>query len=91
MEKEQQLTNKELDEVNGGYTVFKHTDGKYYEFIGDDSQRNQKYLCPNCGRPVYYGLGWRYYCDYCNDSWFNERKLDANLASGLWVKCKNNN
>ena len=45
MEKEQQLTNKELDEVNGGYTVFKHTDGKYYEFIGDDSQRNQKYLC----------------------------------------------
>ena len=36
-------------------------------------------------------IDYKYYCDYCNDSWFNERKLDANLASGLWVKCKNNN
>ena len=84
MEKEQQLTNKELDEVNGGYTVFKHTDGKYYEFIGDDSQRSQKYLCPNCGRPVRYGSGWRYYCDFCDKSWFFERGLNPNLSSGLW-------
>ena len=85
MEKEKQLTKEELEKVDGGYTTFKHTDGKYYEFRGDSSQRNQKYLCPKCKRPVYYGSGWKYYCDYCHDSWFNERKLDANLASGLWV------
>lgn len=86
MEKEKQLTNKELENVYGGYFLFRDDDDRCYQFQGKKSQRDQKYACPNCGRPVHYGSSWRYYCDHCNESWFFEKCLDPNLKSGLWVE-----
>lgn len=84
MEKEKQLTKEELEKVNGGYFLYGGDDGKYYQFVGKKSQRDQKYVCPNCGRPVHYGSSWRYYCDHCNESWWYEKLLEPNFKSGLW-------
>ena len=77
-----ELTDEELGAVQGGYDYVQQ-DGNYYEYVGSD--KDQKYVCPNCGRPVHYGAGWRFYCDPCDESWFFEGKLDINLASGAWA------
>lgn len=79
------LHDQDLDEVTGGldYVEVKST-GKYYKWRGNDNQDGQKFLCPNCGRPVHYGAWMRYYCDPCNESWLYESKLVPNIASGLW-------
>ncbi len=79
------LTDAELAEVTGGLD-FLHVSStdKYYRWSGSSSQDGQKFLCPNCGRPVHSGSMYRYYCDPCNESWYFESKLVPNFSSGLW-------
>lgn len=78
-----ELKKEELEQVSGGYNLTE-IDGRYYHYTGKESQRDSKYVCPVCGRSVHYGSGWRYYCDFCDKSWFFERGLNPNLSSGLW-------
>ena len=78
-----ELTDDELEGVQGGYIICSR-DGKYYTYTGSDP--DQKYVCPNCGRPVHEGTGWRFYCDACDESWFFERCLAPNLSSGAWTE-----
>ncbi len=77
-----ELSDEELKTVQGGYDYVQEGD-KYYKYVGSDE--NLKYVCPNCGRPVHSGAGWRFYCDPCDESWFFEDALDINLASGSWA------
>ena len=79
-----ELKKEELEKVNGGYFVYEDDGGRFYQFVGKKSQRDMKYICPKCGRPVHYGSGWRYYCDQCDESWYFEKSLNPNLKSGLW-------
>lgn len=78
------MADSDLEEVAGGLVCYQDKSAhKYYRWTTDDRE-NEKYLCPNCGRPVHYGTGWRYYCDPCDASWLCEWRLTPNLASGLW-------
>ncbi len=82
-----ELTDRELSEVTAGYDYYHDKAGqKYYKWTGTTDEKNQKYFCPNCGRPVHWGTGWRFYCDPCNASWFIENRLSPNLASTYWVE-----
>lgn len=89
--KAQELADEELERVSGGQTHFATTDGRYFTYIGksgDDREYlkdfNRRYCCPRCKRPVHYGVGDRYYCDACDESWYYESKLLLNLAGGLY-------
>ena len=77
-----ELSDEELGAVQGGYD-YAQQGGNYYEYVGSD--KDQKYVCPKCGRPVHSGAGWRFYCDPCDEGWFFEVALDINLASGAWA------
>ena len=90
----QELTDEEMDKVVGGANDRKvlvkteysfgyvYKTYKTYEWKGTDDY--QKYLCPNCHRPVHPG-GWgRYFCDPCDESWFVERLMEMN-PNGGWV------
>ena len=74
-----ELNKEELDKVSGGYD-YANIDGKYYKGFGKDTEN--KYLCPNCGRPLHPGSWGRFYCDPCNESRFVEISLPPNLKSG---------
>ncbi len=80
-----ELSEGELAEITGGlkFVHVKSTD-KYYKWRGGSSHDGQKYFCPNCGRPVHYGAGLRYYCDPCDASWLHEWRLVPNVESGFW-------
>lgn len=94
-----ELDEEELSSVAAGRdTKIVYGDGKLphrpgmykvpyvkYEWRGTDD--NLKWRCPNCGRLVHPGSGWRYYCDPCNKSWFEEAYLEPNLDLGWngWV------
>ena len=69
-----ELTDEELGKIQGGYDWISTADGNhFYEYVGrGDGDRDRKYLCPKCGKPVHLGTGWRYYCDSCDESWFWE-------------------
>lgn len=88
----QELTDEELKNVAGGQTYF-NTNCGYFKYVGkSDAEKDYKYdwdrryLCPNCGKPVHYGKGARFYCDLCNESWYCESKLYLNLRSGLYAE-----
>lgn len=93
-----ELTEEELHGVAAGATSFREytsvvRDGtnvtaNYVDYEWRGTDENQKYLCPNCQRPVHYGTAWRYYCDSCNESWFFESLLKLNKAGG-WVPIAN--
>lgn len=85
----QELNDNELEHVNGGYNYFRVSydhDSFYLKYTGSEADRDSKYLCPKCGRPVHAGKNWSYYCDPCNDFWLNENKLIPNVAGGLWTR-----
>ena len=80
-----ELSDEELEAVHAGYTLsYEYDDDGYFEYTGNDV--NQKYICPKCLKPVHAGIGWRFYCDPCNDSWFFEDELYINRKSGAWTK-----
>ena len=79
------LTDDQLGDVQGGKQYHHDTNtGKYYKWVGSDW--NSAYLCPNCGKPVHEGWGWRFYCDDCDESWFYESNFSTslNLATNCW-------
>lgn len=81
------IPDEELGRVAGGmdwYQDKRHN--KYYKWDGGDN-KNEKYRCPNCGRVLHYGAGWRYYCDPCDESWFYESGLVLNRGQNLWREC----
>lgn len=84
---DRELKDQELEIVHGGQNFAKQ-DGAYYEYVGSgwpgSSDWDKCYLCPKCGRPVHFGAGFRYYCDPCDDWWFNEEKLRLDLSQGMW-------
>ena len=88
--KNTKLADHEMEQVQGGYTFFTIRDPgsgneRYYHFVGNEEKdRDRKYVCPICGRRLHYGKAWRYYCDDCNKSWFQEAHLAPNLNSGVW-------
>lgn len=77
-----ELVDEDLAEANGGVTHHDKSADKYYMWIGYDN--DDKYLCPNCRRPVHIGSWLRYYCDPCNASWLDESRLVPSIASGTW-------
>lgn len=81
-----ELADKELGEVDGGGINKYHDESanKYYQWKGYDI--DDKYLCPNCKRPVHFGSWLRYYCDPCNGSWLYESSLVPNIAGGYWKR-----
>ena len=94
LEGAQELNDGQLEGVAGGQMECSYN-GKRYKYVGrlyeagsgksDYKEDWDKcYLCPNCGRPVHYGTGFRYYCDPCDESWFYESKLIPNLTTGMW-------
>lgn len=79
------LNDSQLEEVQGGLDYHHDTNtGKYYKRVSDDW--DSAYLCPNCGKPVHQGLGARFYCDDCSESWYFESNFSnsLNLTSGCW-------
>ena len=87
----QELADEELEKVAGGRRYFATTSGRYFHYVGRladsdgyEDDWNKRYLCPNCGKPVHCGRWDRYYCDPCDESWYNENKLMINLGSGLY-------
>ncbi len=79
------LNDADLNEATGGYTYTEiASTGKYYHWTGENSQRDSKYLCPNCKRGVHYGSWKRYYCDPCDASWYDESRLLPNIGGGSW-------
>ncbi len=78
------LQDADLEQVTGGYRLY-HDRGtdKYYKWTGENFGDN-KYLCPNCKRPVHLGWWLKFYCDPCNASWMDESRLLPNYSSGLW-------
>lgn len=82
-----ELDDEQLGRVAGGLRELDWK-GKHYKYVGElnyfvDSEWNASYLCPRCGGPVHVGLGFRFYCDPCDESWYYESRLVPNLASGL--------
>lgn len=85
LDKPEELVDKDLGGVAGGRTYAQEA-GKYYKYVGtkSDADWNNSYVCPHCDEPVAY-KGWgRYYCKDCDESWWDERKLDLNFESGVW-------
>ena len=83
-----ELSEEELSAVSGG-AIKISTDNTYYKFTGNynkESDYNNMYLCPQCGRTVHWGSWLRWYCDYCNLSWYeySTSSFKPNLSSGLW-------
>lgn len=83
-----ELSEEELSAVSGGAKKIA-TDGAYYKFTGDynkESDYNNMFLCPYCGGKLHWGTWLRWYCDYCNTSWYeySTSSLKPNLSSGLW-------
>ena len=75
------LTDEQVAEATGGYEIYEdESHGRYYFWKGSD--RNLKYLCPKCGKPVYTSNGgFTYKCDPCSDWYFLECRLNPNLAN----------
>lgn len=48
-----ELKKEELEKVSGGYDIYADENSRYLKFSGKD--KNLKYVCHNCGKPVYYG------------------------------------
>lgn len=87
-----ELSEEELSSVSGG-AIRISTDNTYYKFTGNynkESDHNNMYLCPQCGRTVHWGSWLRWYCVTCNTSWYDESKLLPNLESRLWNIIPNN-
>lgn len=78
------IPDMDLNAVTGGYDRFhdEATD-RYYLWKGDSA--DQKYVCPNCGRPVKAGfLSITFSCKSCDASWYYESRLNPNLSTGGW-------
>lgn len=87
-----ELSEEELSSVSGG-AIRISTDNTYYKFTGNynkESDYNNMYLWPQCGRTVHWGSWSRWYCVTCNTSWYDESKLLPNLESRLWNIIPNN-
>lgn len=87
-----ELSDKELSTVSGGVLKMS-TDYAYYVFVGDynkESDYNNVYSCPYCGRTLHWGSWSRWYCDPCNTSWYDQSKLLANLSGNIWANIPNN-
>lgn len=79
------LGDREFESVQGGFQYYTDEQDRYYRFVGSKNKdRDKKYTCPYCGKPVHYGPSWRYYCEPCGKSWFMEDLLRPNLDSGMW-------
>ncbi len=79
------ISDDELASISGGLVTWHDaaTD-KYYKWSG--GSYSQKYLCPNCGRPLSSSWGINYSCGSCDASWFYEDRLVPNYASGRWAE-----
>ena len=76
-----------FESVQGDFQYYTDEQNQYYRFVGSrNTDRDRKYTCPICGKPVRYGQSWRYYCDPCGKSWFMEDPLRPNLDSGMWKR-----
>ena len=82
------IDHEELQTLSAGrdeYRVWepavKFGESPYTDYKWNGTDDSKKWLCPNCGRPVHYGSGWRYYCDPCDESWFVENLRQPNFAS----------
>lgn len=81
-------SDEELSTVSGG-VIKMSTGDAYYVFTGDynkESDYKNMFLCPDCGGKLHWGTWLRWYCDYCNTSWYEYSTsfLKPNLSSGLW-------
>lgn len=86
----QELKDDQLDGVMGGKENFDYN-GKHYRYTGRQIPENgyendwgKSFLCPKCSLPLRYENWSRYHCASCNRSWYWEKSLIPNLASGLW-------
>lgn len=81
----EELADDQLKGIVGGQTLARE-DYKYYKYVGTNSDEdwNASYLCPNCGRPVHYGGYGFFFCDPCDEKWWEELSLKLNLQSGMW-------
>lgn len=81
----QELPDESLNAVTGGTKESRRVGDKYFAFFGsEDKDRDRKYLCPRCSRPVHYGFWGRFYCDPCDEGWSSVTDLKLNFSSGLW-------
>ena len=48
-----ELKKEELEKASGDYDIYTDEIGRYLKFSGKD--KNLKYVCHNCGKPVCYG------------------------------------
>ena len=80
------IADKDLAEVaGGGETIYVASKNKYYRYSPNYRNMYEKYLCPNCGRPVtpdFLCIKWS--CKPCDSSWVFEFRLKPNIAAGGW-------
>lgn len=79
------LSDAELADVAGGYSKYHDEDSDRYYIWSSGVSVSNKYLCPNCGRPVtpdFLCIKWS--CKPCDSSWVFEFRLKPNLAAGGW-------
>lgn len=79
------VADESLAEVTGGYDKYHdEASNRYYVWSGK-LNCSDKYLCPNCGRPVTPGfLNITFKCRPCDASWVFESPLRPNLSAGGW-------
>ena len=78
------LADVDLNEVTGGYDKY-HDESSDRHYLWNGTSADQKYVCPNCGRPVKSGfLSLTFSCSPCNASWYYERRLKPNFSAGGW-------
>lgn len=79
------IADKDLAEVaGGGETIYVASKNKYYRYSPNYRNMYEKYLCPNCRRPLHVGWWGRYFCDPCNASWSDVRLMIPNVDTGPW-------
>ncbi len=79
------IADQDLEQVTGGQAwIHFLSNDTYYVWTGSGWARNNRYLCPNCKRPVHYGAWLRFYCDPCNASWYYAEDLLPDLSTGKW-------
>ena len=80
-----ELQDEWLVDATGGAS-FLTVGGKTYRYLGEHTEEdyNGCCLCPLCHRPLKFSRWLRFYCDFCDKSWADERGLLPNLESGLW-------
>lgn len=103
IKKNDELTEKKLEQASGGYggDIGNHTltykairwDARgnvtHWQayYVGTPCRNPFHYVCPRCGRLLHAGTLGRLYCDPCDESWFDFTIPSSCKREGIYPGC----